>query len=93
LPTPYPRPPHIPSDLEVQMQEVLTSPVLAALTPAERSLLLDRSVRKRLEPGDILHLSGDSRPRLHVLVHGVVKLSARDGEGRETIIGLAIPGT
>jgi CRP-like cAMP-binding protein len=73
------------------MKEVPTSPVLAALTSTERSRLLDRSVTKRLEPGDILHLSGDPRPRLHLLVQGVVKLSARDGEGRETIIGLATP--
>jgi CRP-like cAMP-binding protein len=74
------------------MEEVLASRVLAALTPAQRSRLLDRGVPKRLGPGDILHLSGDSRPRLHVITTGVVKLSARDGEGRETIIGLAIPG-
>jgi CRP/FNR family cyclic AMP-dependent transcriptional regulator len=74
------------------LERVLSSPVIAALTHAQRSRLLDRSVPKRLDPGDILHLSGDSRARVHLVATGVVKLSARDGEGRETIMGLAIPG-
>ena len=74
------------------MEAADASPVVAALTPAQRSRLLDRGVGRRLDPGDVLHLSGDSRPRLHLVTRGVVKLSAHDGEGRETIVGLAIPG-
>jgi CRP/FNR family transcriptional regulator len=74
------------------MEAVLASPVIAALTPAQRTRVIDRGIRKRFVPGDILHLSGDSRPRLHLVTQGVFKLSARDGEGRETIVGLAILG-
>jgi CRP/FNR family transcriptional regulator, cyclic AMP receptor protein len=78
--------------MEVDMEAAEASPVVAALTVAQRARLLDRGVARRLDPGDILHLSGDSRPRLHLVTKGVVKLSARDGEGRETIVGLAIRG-
>jgi CRP-like cAMP-binding protein len=80
------------SDLEVDVEVATASPMLDALTPAQRSLLLARGVRKTLGPGEVLHLSGDPRPRIHLVTKGVIKLSARDGEGRETIVGLAIPG-
>jgi CRP/FNR family transcriptional regulator len=68
------------------------SPVVAALTPDDRALLADRSVKRRLNPGEILFLAGDRSSRVHVLTRGLMKLSARDGEGRETILGLATPG-
>ena len=68
------------------------SPVIGALSPADKALLMERSVRRRLQPGEILFLAGDRNSRMHVVVRGLMKLSARDGEGRETILGLAIPG-
>ena len=68
------------------------SPVIGALSPADKALLQERSVRRRLQPGEILFLAGDRNSRMHVVVRGLMKLSARDGEGRETILGLAIPG-
>jgi CRP-like cAMP-binding protein len=74
------------------MEAALASPVIAALTPGQRSRVLDRGIKRRFVAGDVLHLSGDSRPRLHLVTTGVFKLSARDGEGRETIVGLAITG-
>ncbi len=74
------------------MEEAIASSVISALASAPRSSLLQRGVRRRLDPGEALHLSGDPRPRLHLVIHGVIKLSARDGEGRETILGLALPG-
>lgn len=74
------------------METALVSPVMAALSPAHRSVLLDRGIRRSLGAGDVLHLSGDSRPRVHLVMRGVIKLGARDGEGRETIVGLALPG-
>jgi CRP/FNR family transcriptional regulator, cyclic AMP receptor protein len=74
------------------MEAATTSPVITALSAERRGQLLDRSVRRSLDAGEILYLSGDSRPRLHLVTRGVVKLSARDGEGRETIVGLALPG-
>jgi CRP-like cAMP-binding protein len=65
---------------------------MLALSPGQRSVLLDRGIRRSLGAGDVLHLSGDPRPRVHLVTRGVIKLSARDGEGRETIVGLALPG-
>jgi CRP/FNR family transcriptional regulator, cyclic AMP receptor protein len=65
---------------------------MIALPAEKRAQLLDRGVRRSVDAGEILYLSGDSRPRLHLVTRGVIKLSARDGEGRETIVGLAIPG-
>jgi CRP/FNR family transcriptional regulator, cyclic AMP receptor protein len=69
-----------------------TSPVIASLPPEERTFLSERSVRRRLQPGDILFLAGERSDRVHVVTRGLMKLSARDGEGRETILSLAVPG-
>ena len=72
-------------DLEV-------SPVIAALPEEDRALLAERAIPRRLDPGDILFLAGERSTRVHVLTRGLMKLSARDGDGRETILGLAVPG-
>jgi CRP/FNR family transcriptional regulator, cyclic AMP receptor protein len=74
------------------METGFAGPVLAALSEDVRDSLLDRGIRKALAPGEVLHLTGDHRPRVHLVTRGIVKLSVRDGEGRETIVGLAIPG-
>jgi CRP/FNR family transcriptional regulator len=66
--------------------------VIQALGAREATELLDRSVAKRLERGEILFLAGEYGERIHVLLHGLMKLSACDEEGRETILGLAVPG-
>lgn len=67
-------------------------PLVAALPEGDRLELLDRAVPRHLARGDSLHLAGDLPQRVHLIVRGVVKLSARDGEGDETILGLALPG-
>lgn len=53
---------------------------------------MDRSVPRHLAPGDHLYLAGDRARRAHLITSGLVKLVARDGEGRETILCLALPG-
>jgi CRP/FNR family transcriptional regulator, cyclic AMP receptor protein len=68
------------------------SPVLAALSEADRTALAARALPRRLATGDILFLAGERSTRVHVLVRGLLKLSARDGMGNETILGLAVPG-
>jgi len=68
------------------------SPVLAQLTDAELARLLRRAVPRQLIPGDILFLAGDDAQRIYVVDTGVLKFSARDGEGAETILGLAVEG-
>ena len=68
------------------------SPVLAALPEPDRAVLSERSVRRLLWHGDILFLAGERSTRVNVLVRGLMQLSARDGEGRETILGLAVAG-
>jgi CRP-like cAMP-binding protein len=72
--------------------DLTVSPVIAALPEKDRALLGERAIPRVLEPGDILFLAGERSTRVHVLVRGVMKLSTRDGEGRETILGLAVTG-
>jgi CRP-like cAMP-binding protein len=63
------------------------------LAPRDRQRLLDRSVERSLSPGEILHLAGDRADRVHVVLEGLIKLSLRDSEGDETILGLAPVGS
>ena len=67
-------------------------PLVAALPENDRRDLFDRAVPRHLARGDSLHLAGDPAERVHLILRGVVKLSARDGDGDETILGLALPG-
>ncbi|MGH2820325.1 MAG: Crp/Fnr family transcriptional regulator, partial [Actinomycetota bacterium] len=66
--------------------------ILDALSDEERALLLGRALRRSLVAHELLVLAGDRRPRVHLLERGVVKLTARTSEGRDTILGLALPG-
>src|SRR5688572_24106629 len=70
-----------------------TIAVLEKLPTDQRERLLARAVKRRLGKGDILHLAGDPVDRVHLVLDGVVKLSLRDSEGEETILGLAPAGT
>lgn len=74
------------------MVSVSNSPVLWALGDADLHRLIDRSIPRRLAAREILHLAGASAERVHLLTRGVIKLTARDGQGRCTILGLAVPG-
>lgn len=65
---------------------------LGFLPPPERILLGRRSVIRRFDQGDVLFLAGDFPARVHVVLHGVVKLVTRDERGRETIVALAARG-
>lgn len=67
-------------------------PVLAALTEKELARLFRRAVPRELETGDILFLAGDDSQRLYAVESGVLKFSARDTDGTETILGLAVEG-
>lgn len=68
------------------------SSVLAALNERDRHRLLDRAVPKVLQPGEVLYLAGDETRRTHIVVRGLLKLLARDGEGNETILALVVEG-
>ncbi|MGH2751424.1 MAG: Crp/Fnr family transcriptional regulator [Actinomycetota bacterium] len=69
-----------------------TSPVLDALRPRDRTRLLERAVPRRLVAGERLYLSGDRGRRAHLVCSGVVKMTAHDAEGRETILCLGLAG-
>ncbi len=69
-----------------------TSAVLDALSPRDRVRLLDRAVMRRLVAGERLYLSGDRVRRAHLVCAGVVKMTAHDTEGRETILCLGLAG-
>ena len=77
-------------DLEVRMP--VDPPLLAALEPSERAQLLSRAVARTLAPGQSLYLAGGSAGRAHLLLEGIAKLMARNGEGHATILCLALPG-
>jgi CRP/FNR family transcriptional regulator, cyclic AMP receptor protein len=68
------------------------SPVIDALPERDRSTLLDRAVPRHLRRGQTLYFAGERERRVHVVADGVLKLSARNGSGNETILGLATPG-
>ncbi|MFN2588636.1 MAG: Crp/Fnr family transcriptional regulator [Actinomycetota bacterium] len=68
------------------------SPVLDALAPADRALLLDRAVPRRFAAGETLSFAGGAGGRVHLVAEGTVKLLARDVDGNETILGLVLPG-
>lgn len=74
------------------MRSPVSSPILDSLSEPERDRLLDRAVPRRLAAGEILYLAGDRDRRVHIVVRGVVKMTARDPQGSETIICLALPG-
>ena len=74
------------------MDSPVSSRVIQSLTPTERARLLDRGVTRTLEEGEILYLAGDRERRVHVVTHGVIKMTARDPQGTETILCLAVPG-
>jgi CRP/FNR family transcriptional regulator, cyclic AMP receptor protein len=73
-------------DLEVCME------FLDSLSDSKRALLLDRSVERDLVADDVIHLAGDPGDRVHLVMDGLVKLTVRDSEGEETILGLTPAG-
>lgn len=68
------------------------SPVLDRLCEPDRMRLIDRAVPRHLGPGERLYLAGDRARRAHLITSGLIKLVARDGEGKETILCLALTG-
>lgn len=68
------------------------NPVLDALSERDRRALLDRAVPRTIRRGQILYMAGERERRLHLVTDGIMKLTARDGAGNETILGLAVPG-
>lgn len=74
------------------MDGKISSRIIDSLDDSERTRLLDRGVTRRLAPGEILYLAGDRERRVHVVVRGVIKMSARDAQGAETILCLAVEG-
>lgn len=62
------------------------------LSDLDRDRLLDRSVERSIACGDVIHIAGDQPDRVHLVIEGVVKLSLRDSEGEETILGLTPAG-
>lgn len=67
--------------------------LLDGLPAEDRAKLLDRAVPRSLERDEILHLAGDRPDRVHLVTAGLIKLSVRDSDGDETILGLAPAGT
>lgn len=69
-----------------------SSPILDTLPEGARRRLFERAVPRRLVRGEQLHNAGDPPQRVHLVESGVLVLVARDAEGHETILWLAVPG-
>ena len=74
------------------MTHLPVSAVIDALCPTDRSRLLDRAVPRTLVAGERLYLAGHRLDRVHLVCSGVIKMTAADAEGRETILCLGLAG-
>jgi CRP/FNR family cyclic AMP-dependent transcriptional regulator len=74
------------------MSQPPPSAVLDAFCPRDRNRLIERGVLRRLVGGERLYLAGELVRRVHLVCSGVLKMTARDREGRETILGLGLAG-
>jgi CRP/FNR family transcriptional regulator, cyclic AMP receptor protein len=70
----------------------LTSSLLESLAATDRARLLERAVPRALGRGQSLYFAGEPVRRAYIVEAGVIKLSARNLQGRSTILGLALPG-
>lgn len=70
----------------------VVSPVLDAMSARDHAALMDHAVVRRLDQGQRLYLTGERLRRVHVLISGLVTLSACSAAGDETILCLAVPG-
>jgi CRP-like cAMP-binding protein len=74
------------------MTHLPRSAVIDALGPRDRSRLIDRAVPRSLVAGERLYLAGHWVDRVHLVCSGVIKMTASDAEGRETILCLGLTG-
>jgi CRP/FNR family cyclic AMP-dependent transcriptional regulator len=74
------------------MTHLPRSAVIDALCPRDRSRLIDRAVPRFLVAGERLYLAGHRVDRVHLVCSGVIKMTAGDAEGRETILCLGLTG-
>jgi len=74
------------------MTHLPRSAVIDALCPRDRSRLMDRAVPRSLVAGERLYLAGQWVDRVHLVCSGVIKMTASDAEGRETILCLGLTG-
>jgi CRP/FNR family cyclic AMP-dependent transcriptional regulator len=70
----------------------LTSSLLESLAATDRARLLERAVPRALGRGQSLYFAGEPVRRAYIVDAGVIKLTARNLQGRSTILGLALPG-
>jgi len=74
------------------MTHLPRSAVIDSLCPRDRSNLIDRAVPRSLVARERLYLAGQLVDRVHLVCSGVIKMTAADSEGRETILCLGLPG-
>jgi CRP-like cAMP-binding protein len=67
------------------MQHDPKIPLLEALTPAGRDILLGRSIERRFATGEILWSAGDRSDRIAVVLEGKVRI-VRGSGGRQMVI-------
>lgn len=67
-------------------------PLFAYLSPESLRLLVDRLVRRRLEPGEMVFAEGQACEGLYLVEAGVVKLYKVSKDGREQVLATHGPG-
>jgi CRP-like cAMP-binding protein len=71
---------------------VVAAPLLDALTPAARTMLLKQSIEKRYSTGDVLWSAGDSAHGIVLILEGKVRIVRVTG-GRRVVIHSGDAGT
>jgi CRP-like cAMP-binding protein len=63
-----------------------THPVLGSLDEGERTFLVERSLARDLQKGEVLALQGDVWPCLFLVGHGRIDATKTSGEGRSLLV-------
>ena len=80
------------TDKEYRLKALAKMPLFAYLSPESLRLLVDRLVRRRLEPGEMVFAEGQACEGLYLVEAGVVKLYKVSKDGREQVLATHGPG-
>ncbi len=64
------------------MRQALERSALRDVSSSACAALLSDAVRHVIEAGDAVHFDGETRPHLHLVVRGLVRMSVRADDGR-----------
>lgn len=74
-------------------EDAIADPWLRDLPPEVVAQLTAMSSRKRLRDGELLYARGDAAEGLYGVVHGRIRISVSEPDGREVLLALFEPGS